>query len=442
MHLIENVTIFVMQNRDVMIDKRVIEQVLSEQFEELKKLDKEPLVSRPEEDCIQLDSTMAQVVIGVRRSGKSTLCYSMLKSKGVDFAYANFDDERFLDMTAADLNIVLEVLYKIYGDFNYLFLDEVQNVTGWHLFVNRLLRSRMRVFVTGSNAKLLSGELATHLTGRHDEIELYPFSFRDYCIATGVSIDSPTTKSVAFRRAAFDVYLNQGGFPELLHEKNKTTYISRLVNNILKRDIEQRHRLRYPHAFESLAQHLLNVVPHVVVENDLAHKFGIKSSHTVGKYIDYLKEAYLLVGLKKYSQKSIQRVYEEKVYAVDVAMMDARSDAFAGDNLGWRLETLVYIELLRRNGPKEQDIYYFKNDKGIETDFVVCNGNKALELYQVCYDLSSEKTRAREISSLLTGANATRCNNLYIITDFQSETITQDGKTIQVIPAYEWLLNE
>ena len=431
-----------MLNRNVMIDKRVIEQVISEQFEELKKLEREPLVSRPEEDRIELESTMAQVVIGVRRSGKSTLCYSMLKSKGVNFAYVNFDDERFLDMTAADLNIVLEVLYKIYGDFNYLFLDEVQNVTGWHLFVNRLLRSRMRVFVTGSNAKLLSGELATHLTGRHDEIELYPFSFRDYCMATGVSIDSPTTKSVAFRRAAFDVYLKQGGFPELLHEKNKTSYISKLVDNILKRDIEQRHKLRYPHAFESMAHHLLNVVPHVVVENDLAHKFGIKSSHTVAKYIDYLKEAYLLIGLKKYSQKSIQRVYDEKVYAVDVAMMDARADAFASDNLGWRLETLVYIDLLRRNGPKEQDIYYYKNDKGIETDFVVCKGNKALELYQVCYDLSSEKTRTREINSLLTGAKATRCNNLYIITDFQSETITHDGRTIKIVPAHEWLLNE
>jgi predicted AAA+ superfamily ATPase len=123
-------------------------------------------------------------------------------------------------------------------------------------------------------------------------------------------------------------------------------------------------------------------------------------------------------------------------------MMDARADAFASDNLGWHLETLVYIELLRRNGPKEQDIYYYKNDKGIETDFVVCKGNKALELYQVCYDLSSEKTRTREINSLLTGAKATRCNNLYIITDFQSETITHDGRTIKIVPAHEWLLNE
>ena len=112
-----------------------------------------------------------------------------------------------------------------------------------------------------------------------------------------------------------------------------------------------------------------------------------------GNYIDYLKEAYLLVGLQKYSQKSKQRIYDEKIYAVDVAMMDARPDAFAGNNLGWRLETLVYIELLRRNRPIGQDIFYFRNEKGIETDFVVCKGNKALALYQVCYDLSNEKTR-------------------------------------------------
>ena len=425
-----------------MIDKRIIEQVLAEQYEELKKLAKVPLVSRPEEELVDLNSTMAQVVIGVRRSGKSTLCYSLLKNKNLKFAYANFDDERIIGMAATDLNIVLEVLYVIYGDFDYLFLDEVQNINGWHLFVNRLLRSRMHILITGSNAKLLSGELATHLTGRHDEIKLYPFSFRDYCVATDTDMNSPTTRNVAFRRAAFDNYIKQGGFPELLHRKDKTGYITTLVENVLKRDIEQRHKIRYVHAFERLAYHLLNVAPYVVVENDLATELGIKSSHTVGNYIDYLKEAYLLVGLQKYSQKSRQRIYDEKVYAVDVAIMDARTDAFAGENLGWRLETIVFIELLRRTRPKEQDVFYYKNDKGLETDFVVCKGNKALALYQVCYDMSSEKTRNREINGLLAGSRASRCDNLYIITDFQYETITKDGKTIHVIPAYEWTLQK
>ena len=160
-----------------MIDKRIAEQVLSEQYEEIAKLQDIKLCSRKEEEQVDLDSNLAQVVIGVRRSGKSTLCYNVLKAADDKFAYVNFDDERFVDLQTADLNVVLEVLYKIYGDFKYLFLDEIQNVDGWHLFVNRLLRQRMHIIITGSNAKLLSGELATHLTGRNDQIELYPFSF-------------------------------------------------------------------------------------------------------------------------------------------------------------------------------------------------------------------------------------------------------------------------
>ena len=142
------------QNCMIMIDKRVIEQVLAEQYEELVALQEVDLCARKEEEEVNLDSHLAQVIIGVRRSGKSTLCYNALKAKDVKFAYANFDDERFKDMETSDLNTVLEVLYKVYGDFKYLFLDEIQNVEGWHLFVNRLLRQRMHIIVTGSNAKL------------------------------------------------------------------------------------------------------------------------------------------------------------------------------------------------------------------------------------------------------------------------------------------------
>ena len=162
-----------------MVDKRIIEQVLAEQYEELVALQDVALCTRKEETEIDIDSNLAQVVIGVRRSGKSTLCYNVLKAHKDKFAYVNFDDERFQDMQTSDLNTVLEVLYKVYGDFKYLFLDEIQNIDGWHLFVNRLLRQRMHIVVTGSNAKLLSGELATHLTGRNDQIELYPFSFAE-----------------------------------------------------------------------------------------------------------------------------------------------------------------------------------------------------------------------------------------------------------------------
>ena len=423
-----------------MLDKRIIEQVLAEQQLELANLSSKTLCSRPEEQLVELDSDMAQVVIGVRRCGKSTLCYNVLKENGELFAYANFDDERFEEMTSKDLNAVLEVLYKMYGDFKLLFLDEIQNVDGWHLFVNRILRQGMRVILTGSNAKLLSGELATHLTGRHDKIELFPFSFADYCKCMEIDMKSPTTKAEAFRRSAFDEYLRQGGFPELLHKKNKKGYVSNLVDNILKRDIEQRHKIKYIRAFEHLANHLLNVSPAVVVEKDLAKLFGFKSHHTVDNYIGYLKEAYLLVGLQKYSTKSKLRVRNEKVYPIDVALMDGREDAMVGDNLGWRLETIVFIELLRRNKPLERDVYYFKNDDGYEADFVVCKGDKVEEVYQVSYDLTKAKTRAREIRGLLTASKQTRCDNLFLITDVERCEFEQEGKQIKIIPAYEWLI--
>ena len=176
-----------------MIDKRILEFVLTDQQDEIALRASEKLCERGEVGLIDLDSPQAQVVIGVRRSGKSTLCYQALKKAGVKFAFVDFDDERLAKISSEQLNDVLEVLYKINGDFQYLFLDEIQNIEGWHLFVNRLLRRKMHVIVTGSNAKLLSGELATHLSGRNKEIILYPFSFREYCDALGVETDRKST---------------------------------------------------------------------------------------------------------------------------------------------------------------------------------------------------------------------------------------------------------
>lgn len=423
-----------------MVDKRILEQTLFEQKEELSFLQHSNLCSRKEEEQIDLDSNLAQVVIGVRRSGKSTLCFNSLKPHLDKCAYVNFDDERLANIQATDLNSVLEVLYKIYGDFKYLFLDEIQNVEGWHLFVNRLLRQRIHILITGSNAKLLSGELATHLTGRNDQIELYPFSFADFCTYKGIDLVSVSTKAIALRRAAFDEYIKQGGFPELLNKKNKSRYVNNLVNNILKRDIAQRHNIKFTETFERLAHHLMNVAPTVVNESELANIVGLKSSHTVNNYVSFLKEAYLLLGLKKYSTKIRLRIRAEKVYPVDIALMDGRQDAFAGENIGWRLETLVYIELLRRNRPLGRDIYYYRNVAGFEADFVVCKNNVVQEIYQVSYDISKEKTRKRELRGLLATSQETGCENLFLITDFHQEEVIIDNKRIQIIPAFEWML--
>lgn len=421
------------------MDKRVLETILADQAEELTIKKSLRFCKRKEEDRIDLQSTQAQVVIGVRRSGKSTLCYNALTRNGVKFAYVNFDDERLVHLTADDLNDVLEVLYKIDGDFNYLFIDEIQNIPEWYLFVNRLLRRQMHVIITGSNAKLLSGELATHLTGRHHSITLYPFSFSEYCDARQIDVASRTTKGIAARRAAFDDYLRQGGFPELLFIRDDRDYIDGLVNNILRRDIEQRFKVLHASAFEQMSHHLLNVAPTIVVDKDLQDTFGLKSQHTAKNYVSYLKQAYLLIGLHKYSPKSRLRMTGEKVYPIDVALMNKREDAFAGENLGWRLETIVYLELLRKYKSQGNDIYYYSDRSG-ECDFVVCDGRKTILAMQVSYDISSPKTKKREINGLLLVAKKTGCENLLLLTDHTDEDITQDNHRITVRPVYDYLL--
>ena len=422
-----------------MIDKRTLETILSDQQEELALRAQETLCHRREESQIDMNSSQAQVVIGVRRSGKSTLCYQAIQSSGCTYAYVDFDDERLVDIDASQLNDVLEVLYKIYGDITCLFLDEVQNVEGWHLFVNRLLRRKMHVVITGSNAKLLSGELATHLSGRSKEISLYPFSFSEYCTMKNVDVKSRTTKAEAFRQKAFDDYMRQGGFPELLTIEDNKSYVGALVDNILKRDIEQRYKIAYKASFEQLAQHLLNVVPCPIVIKDLAKTFGIKSDNTVKNYVKYLEEAYLLIGIQKYSPKSRLRVVQEKVYAVDVAMMDKRDNAFAGDNLGFRLETVVAIHLIRSCKMKGLDVYYL-NDRSGECDFIVCKGNRVVQAIQVSYDISSEKTRKREIKGLLLAARQTGCDNLLLLTNRTNDETEESGYRIKIQAVSEWCL--
>lgn len=423
------------------MDKRILETILSDQAEELELKKKQKFCRRKEEDLIDPDSPQAQVVIGVRRSGKSTLCYNALIRKGVKFAYVNFDDERLINLTATDLNDVLEVLYKINGDFNYLFIDEIQNIPEWYLFVNRLLRRQIHVIITGSNAKLLSGELATHLTGRHHTINLYPFSFSEYCEAKGIDTMSMSTMAVARRRAVFDDYMRKGGFPELSRVRNERDYIDELVRNILQRDIEQRFKVKHVTSFEEMSQHLLNIAPAIVVDKKLKEAFGFGSQHTAKNYVGYLKQAYLLVGLHKYSPKSQQRLTADKIYPIDVSLMNRRSDAFSGENFGWRLETIVYLELLRRYKSQGFDIYYFSERSG-ECDFVICEGRKAVVAIQVSYDISNEKTRKREISGLLLAAKKTGCKNLILLTDHSYGDIEAEDHRIAVRPVFDYLLNE
>lgn len=417
-----------------------LERILLDQKDDLEMQRETKFCHRKEENLIDLDSNLAQVVIGVRRSGKSTLCFNAVERAGITYAYVNFDDERLMELNASDLDTVLEMLYKIYGDFTHLFLDEVQNIDGWHLFANRMLRKKVHLLITGSNSRLLSGELASHLTGRHHPIELYPFSFSDFCNAVDVKTFPLTTKNRGLISAAFERYLKQGGFPELINEKDQKSYVDNLVNNIIEQDIKHRFGIRYSDTLRRLANHLLNEVPTMLVKNKLQTLFNIGSRHTLGNYLSYLNQTYLLSSVSKYSTKSRIRARNEKLYAIDVAFMNHRTDAFSGENYGWRLETIVYLELRRRSRSMSQDIYYY-NDGGAECDFIVCDGNRAIAAYQVSMNIASAKTRKREIKGCIAASAATKCEKLYILTTNESETIKIEGfPNIIVMPTWEWLI--
>ena len=411
--------------------------VFADQKEELQNNDMTQLYTRLEETQLSLTSNLAQVVIGVRRSGKSTLCEKFIRQNGVEFAYANFDDDRLANLNSEDFDQVLDALYQIYGDFKYLFLDEVQNITGWQLFVNRMLRQKVHLFITGSNSKLLSSELTTHLTGRHNKVELYPFSFYEYGMMKKVELKSLSTKSRALRKRALNEYLLEGGFPELMNEENKRGYIEALLNSIIKNDIAKRFKVRYVEVLRRLAEHLSDNFCQEFVASELAKTFGV-SDHTIENYYSYLKEAFLLQGIHKFSYKSKERIRCEKVYVVDVAFVSERENAFSTENLGWRLENVVYIELLRRFHPQYTDVFYYR-DQQCEVDFLIAKEGKVKQLIQVSYNISSEKTLKREISGLIKAAEMFKCENLLLINFDAEQDVEKNGHTIHIVPAAEWL---
>lgn len=425
-----------------MVEEKTIIQVLAEQKEYVEGYRPDKWVKRREEQLFEFGSPLAQVVIGVRRSGKSTLCHKVLLEHNVKYGYANFDDDRLANLQTEDLNTVLSCIYQIYGtDIEYIFLDEVQDVDGWHLFVNRLLRTNLHVVVTGSNAKLLSGELATHLTGRYNEIHLFPFSFREYCEYHNIDTNGVTTKTEATTKRAFMEYITMGGFPELQNIRNKRGYVQSLLEAIVTKDIRLRFKIRNVDVLRKTANHLINNVCQEVNYGSIAELLGT-TDQTVKKYVDYLQQAFLIQLLNKHSFKSKERIRNAKAYIVDPGLQNNRENSFAAENVGWRLENVVYTELLRRCSNDFLDIYYYKaSPRSKEVDFVVCNQDKAVELIQVAYDIDNEKTFNRETSSLVKASTALRCDNLTLIAFTQTRDEKIDGKRIKILSAVDWLLN-
>lgn len=417
-------------------------RILSDQKEELYTTEVSTLVTRAEELEIKLDSPLAQVVIGVRRSGKSTLCQKRLLESHVNFAYVNFDDDRLAGLKTTQLDDVLQTLYRIYGDFSHLFLDEVQNIQGWPLFVNRLLRQKLHLIITGSNANLLSGELSTHLTGRYHEIRIFPFSFSEYCKINNIELGGYSTKAHALRMKALDNYLMQGGFPELTVSDNRHEYTQSLLNAIVNKDICHRYKIHNSNVIWQLANVLLDRFGQEIFSNEFANLFGIKSPHTIQKYIGYLKSAFLILSVPKYSFKSVERRSTEKLYAIDNAFISDRDNVLMSDNFGWRLENVVAMELMRRCQTETEAIYYLQRPKSYEVDFVKTDRMKVKQLIQVTYDFQSPSAKlySREIGGLLKGSADTGCDNLLLVMmTGETTTIEAEGKKIRTITAAEWL---
>ena len=421
-----------------------LQKILFNQRAEIESLDTSKLCTRVEESQIDLESKLAQIVIGVRRSGKSTLCQKVLLQSKVQFAYVNFDDENLVELKKSDLDALLENLYRVYGEFTHLFLDEIQNIEGWHLFVNRLLRLGIRLIITGSNANLLSGELATHLTGRYNQIELYPFSFLEYCTINNIKTVGKTTKDEALLLRALDKYLFVGGFPEIIGSDNNRKYTLSLLNAIINKDICQRYKVRHKQTLSDIANGLLDLFCQEVSYAQIAKTYQLNSIHTAKNYFSYLVNAYLLCSLPKYTFKSRERQQMRKTYAIDPAFITNHEVVLQPDNYGWRLENVIAIELLRRIDSTYQQLFYLRQNKSYEVDFVVVEQSKIKELIQVTYDFISPTTKLynREVGGLVKGAKQTGCRQLTLIMmNGESRDIEVEGYTIKCIRAIDWLLN-
>jgi len=425
------------------MEKRELKQVIIDQKDELKTLIKrEKIIDREFLSTYKkhINSDMIKVITGIRRCGKSIFSHQLLKEK--DFAYINLDDERLVTLETRDLNDVLEIFYEVYGKFKYILLDEVHNIYGWELFVNRLKRQGFNLVVTGSNAKLLSKELATHLTGRHIALELLPFSFREFLTYYGISIKSLlSTKEIGLIKKRFDEYVRGGGFPETLKRNIiSKTYLQALYSTILNKDVVLRHRIRFVKTFKDISSYLLTNHSNLMSFNKIKNIFNLKSTHTALNYVSFLEESYLLFFLKRWSYKQKESlIAKRKVYCIDVGLINALSFKSSRD-AGKIYENLVAVELLRKRALEDIDIYYWQDIYKHEVDFVIRKDLKIEQLIQVCYDIEDYDTKKREIKALLRASKELKCRNLLVITEDKEGTEIFEDNEVKYAPLWKWLL--
>jgi len=399
----------------------ILQEQLSEVIEAQKIVFNQKKNSFPRQalEKIPIVEQFATIISGIRRCGKSTLLLQLLQSKYKDALYLNFEDIRLVGFEVSDFSRLQKEIEE--RGITVLFFDEIQLVEKWEIFVHQLLNSDYTLFVTGSNASLLNGEMGTHLTGRHLPMELFPFSYSEFL----------AYKSLTAGEESLKTYIQSGGMPEYLNT-GEPLILSRLIDDIVVRDIAVRNNIREIESLKKLALYLISNVGKPASANKLSGTLGIKSPTTVSNYFAFFKDTYLLDFLPQFSYSmNVQIRNPKKVYVMDLGFIEVASASFS-DDLGRKLENLVYIYLRRQ----QDELYYFK-EKG-ECDFVVFNKEKIKALIQVCHQINDLNIE-RETQGLLEAMKYFKVSEGVIVTMNQKDVINVDSFEIRLVPAWEYV---
>jgi len=413
------------------------------------KLDKERLLSLPyvertkEKDALKLvSSDLIKVILGPRRAGKSVFALMLLKDQS--FAYFNFDDESLPGEEGIDLDELMTELKLAYGETKYILFDEIQNLPKWELFVNRLHRAGYNLVLTGSNASLLSKELATHLTGRHIPIEILPFNFTEVLKAKQYEISAeklllPEEKAKLL--GYMTQYMTNGGYPEVVTKGvDPRGYLDVLFDAVLFKDVVKRHKVRFSEQIDNLGSYLINNVSSQYGPKKLANVLGFKSQVTLENYLGYLTEAYLVFSLKRHSTKAGMRLRSsKKTYVVDNGFVTAKAVQHSPNN-GKLMENLVFTELVKKGNEPNRELFYYKTRNDREIDFVLKKGYEVAELIQVAYDSTGQDVEGREVKALVEAGKELNVTNLTVLTWNEKREVKKDDMTISFKPLWEWLI--
>jgi len=403
--------------------------------------------------CLRfLKPNVVLALTGVRRSGKSYLMRQVAReliAEGKDpkhILIVNFEDRRFAKPSLELLERIYETYLEYFGPSKpFIFLDEIHNVDGWERWVRTLHElGKAKLIVSGSSSKLLSGELATVLTGRHLDVVVFPLDFGEFLefknleIKSGLSVLS---KKVEIKHLLRE-YIEYGGFPEVVQTDEKKQLLLAYFDDILTRDIEKRYKIRKSEALWGLARFYLTNISKPITFNSIRN-FIEGSTVTIERFSNYIEEANMVFFLKRFSfSTKEQEKSPRKVYSIDVGLANAVGFRFS-ENAGRAAENIVAIELKRRCARNPLlEMYYWKDPYGKEVDFVVKDGPKASQLIQVCWDISDPKTKGRELKSLLNASDELKCGNLLVITeDYEGEERAK-GRKVTFIPLWKWLLTD